>query len=113
MPAFTSTTIAPTWIAVTYVNSWVDEGGVYGGSAYWKDALGIVHLRVAIKNGTPNSLVFTLPAGYRPAQAQTVIGVNSTGIALCTAWLATNGQFTMFTGNTTLNTFYFSFPAES
>jgi hypothetical protein len=58
-----------TWQTVTFQNSWVDyNSGTYGAAGYYKDALGIVHLRGLVKDGTIGDVpIFTLPAGYRPA----------------------------------------------
>jgi hypothetical protein len=56
------------WQAVTYSNSWVDyDATTYYGVQYYKDSLGVVHLRGMTKSGTTtaNTTMFTLPAGYR------------------------------------------------
>lgn len=52
----------------TLLNSWVNYSADYTGASYWKDANGIVHLTGVIKDGvvTKGTIVFTLPAGYRP-----------------------------------------------
>ena len=56
------------WIAPTLLNSWVDHSpGVYSTIGYYKDALGIVHLKGVVKNGTSN-IIFELPLGYRPSR---------------------------------------------
>lgn len=46
-------------------NSWVVDTRC----VYYKDSDGIVHIEGRIKNGTvaPNTLIFTLPVGFRPA----------------------------------------------
>jgi hypothetical protein len=55
------------WTAVTFLNSWVNfDATTYQSAAYFKDSLGVVHLRGRIKNGTINTAAFTLPVGYRP-----------------------------------------------
>ncbi|MGH2961515.1 MAG: hypothetical protein ACRDL3_04880 [Solirubrobacterales bacterium] len=36
--------------------------------AFYRDPLGIVHLKGQIRDGTNGTAVFTLPAGYRPAK---------------------------------------------
>ena len=51
----------------TFANSWVNyDPPTQHSVAYYKDSLGIVHLRGLIKNGTVGAVAFTLPAGYRP-----------------------------------------------
>ena len=54
------------WIAPTHLNSWANFDGGYNEAGYMKDSLGFVHLRGSIKSGTPPSVAFTLPSGYRP-----------------------------------------------
>jgi hypothetical protein len=67
------------WVAPPLVNGWVNYGAFgLATAAYYKDALGIVHLRGTIKDGTIGQAAFTLPAGCRPA-ADVVFAVNSNG----------------------------------
>jgi len=49
-----------------FANSWVNYDDGYEPAGYWKDSLGIVHVRGLIKSGTSGQSAFTLPAGYRP-----------------------------------------------
>lgn len=51
-----------------FLNAWVnyDTTGVDTPAAFYKDALGIVHLSGWIKNGTINLPAFILPEGFRP-----------------------------------------------
>jgi hypothetical protein len=49
-----------------FQNSWVNAAGGET-AAFYKDALGIVHLKGFIGSGTINAVAFTLPEGYRPA----------------------------------------------
>lgn len=59
------------WTAPTLQNSWANVGGGYSIAGYYKDTLGRVHLRGYIGSGTyaDGTLLFTLPAGYRPTYA--------------------------------------------
>lgn len=54
------------WIAPNMINNWTSYGSGYNPAGYFKDGLGIVHLRGLIKSGTMNQPCFVLPAGYRP-----------------------------------------------
>ncbi len=65
-----------TWIAPTFTNSWVNYDLVYNQCGYYKDALGFVHLRGLVKNGSDGTSIFTLPSGYRP-QYQELMAVSS------------------------------------
>ncbi len=59
-----------TFIAPTLLNSWVAFGGTGNPPGYFKDAHGVVHLRGLVKSGTVGAAIFTLPAGYRPANQE-------------------------------------------
>lgn len=49
------------------LNGWQPYAGYYDQPAYWKDALGVVHLKGAVAQPEPGSdVIFVLPAGYRP-----------------------------------------------
>lgn len=76
LPATTEQFIAP-----TLGNSWVNFGLQYNPAGYYKDPLGIVHLRGMIKSGVLDTGAFTLPAGYRPANTDlfSVISNNAVG----------------------------------
>jgi len=115
IPGFTSETIAPTWVAVSggvgFTNSYVNFGGAYANSAYWKDATGLVHVYIAVSTGTTGTSPFTLPTGYRPGR-KIVFGCyvgTTTGYAVA----ETNGTFTPAVGNSsTAFIGYVTFPAE-
>ena len=70
----------PAWNSVTYAAGWSDfDTGVgtapqYGGGKYMRDIAGVVHLKGLVKNTSGSSkpapsVMFTLPAGYRPIHA--------------------------------------------
>jgi len=58
------------WTLPTLLNGWVNFGGAFAGVAFFKDAVGIVHIKGVIKSGTTTvgTELFILPAGYRPAK---------------------------------------------
>lgn len=62
------------WIDVSFQNGWSNHSAVgptaYAGVSYMKDSLGFVNIRGLGMGGTvaANTLIFTLPVGYRPAQ---------------------------------------------
>lgn len=53
--------------APTLINSWVDFGGAYGASAYWRDEQNTIHLTGLIKSGTSGTVAFVLPIEFRPS----------------------------------------------
>lgn len=54
------------WKAPTLINSWANYGGSYNRCGYFKDSMGVVHLRGLVRNGTIGQVIFRLPSGYRP-----------------------------------------------
>ncbi len=57
------------WIAPTFQNGWTNFGAPYATAGYRKDALGVVWIKGLVKGSSPNA-IFTLPAGYRPAETK-------------------------------------------
>jgi hypothetical protein len=51
------------WIVPTLLNSWVATSSAVG---YMKDPLGLVHLRGRVTAGASGTVLFNLPAGFRP-----------------------------------------------
>lgn len=73
----TEATGATAFTTPTLQNSWVNLGLGYANAGYAIHR-GIVILRGTVKNGTLNSTLFTLPAGFRPSAGQ-LFAVNSNG----------------------------------
>lgn len=61
-----------------FVNGWVNFGGTNASASYYKDPFGRVKLKGTVKSGTIGVTIFTLPAGYRPQEAE-IFGVASNG----------------------------------
>ena len=54
------------WITPTLLNGWTNpSASIYGSAGYYKDEVGIVHLRGYLSGGV-SGVVFELPVGYRP-----------------------------------------------
>ena len=58
----------PVTFAPTLLNSWVNHGEGFAPVKYWKGPDNLVHIGGLIKNGVTadNTIIFTLPIGYRP-----------------------------------------------
>lgn len=54
------------WMAPTLMNGWTKHDSEYATAGFYKDGLGVVHLRGFIKSGSIGTNAFTLPSGYRP-----------------------------------------------
>jgi hypothetical protein len=54
------------WSIPVLENSWTNYGNGFSPASYFKDSLGMVHLRGLVATGTFNACILTLPAGYRP-----------------------------------------------
>lgn len=95
------------WQAPTLLNSWVNYGSTYATAGYMKDSLGFVHLKGAIKSGTTTAgtVIFTLPAGYRPAQDNYYPGVSTTAGSAGSFQIKSSGDVTTIV----VNSGFFSF----
>ena len=71
-------------ISPTLQNSWTNYGTAYQGAGYWKDKCGVVHLCGLIKGGTTTAetVIFTLPVGYRPAISEKFFAVSMNAICI-------------------------------
>jgi len=99
----TATSAVPptiSWTAPTLLNSWTNLGAPYDNVGYYKDAIGWVHIRGLVHNGSSiTATVFTFPAGYRPLNTKflpsysngvfSVVQIDSSGNVSC-ANLASN-----------------------
>lgn len=92
---------AQTWTALSsgLQNSWTDTGGSDAASGYSKWG-NILFLRGAITGGTTtdNTLLFTLPAGYRPSgRVMASVGLyNGSTVVAAFLLVATNGEVRIF-----------------
>lgn len=103
----------PSWTSLSLQNSWVTFGAPYPTAAYTKVS-GIVWLRGLIKSGTVSdgTLLFTLPAGYRPGNQILRIVLSNDVVARVT--IESNGEGKIYGGNNTyVNLNDVSFPAEA
>ena len=81
------------WIAPTLGNSWVDFLAGVAPTAYRRIG-DVVELRGAIKSGTVNTTVFTLPAGARPTAGIEIFPVVA-GAGGARLDIGTNGTVTV------------------
>ena len=54
------------WTPATLQNGWSNSGNGFSEVAFFKDSMGIVHLRGVLSGGASGQPMLTLPAGYRP-----------------------------------------------
>ncbi len=71
------------WQVPAYTNSWVDFGGGYAPMRYRRNS-DKTELYGALKSGANGTTAFTLPVGYRPAEALFGPIVTSGGIGYLT-----------------------------
>lgn len=86
------------WKNAAFQNGWVNYGGGYNTCQYFKDKMGIVHLKGMVKNGRVGKVIFTLPAGYRPLHRQ-LHGVCTHNNAIGRCDVLTDGQVHCVSGN--------------
>ena len=85
------------WLAPTFQNSWVNVGGGTEPVQYFKDQNGVVYIKGQTVGGLSGTVVFTLPAGYRPQGLVRAIGVTSIGPTIMPVEIATNGEVSILT----------------
>lgn len=86
------------WQVPAYVNGWSDYDNTYGPVRYRRLA-GIVFIRGLVKNGTAGSVIFNLPAGYRPG-VRLLFGVDVNANAHGRMDIHINGDVVHVAGNT-------------
>ena len=67
------------WTAPTLLNGWTNFGAGWQPAGYFKDSSGVVHIRGVVNNvvGTAAAnAIFTMPAGYRPANRTPFVSWN-------------------------------------
>lgn len=84
------------WITPTFSGNWVNYSTDYNPAGYFKDSLGIVHLRGLVKSGT--NTIFTLPVGYRPAYRE-LHAVQTNENTIGRIDILTTGEIQMMTGS--------------
>lgn len=67
------------WITPTLLNGWVNYGGGFSEAGYFKDVIGIVHLKGVITGGS--GTMFKLPVGYRPKTIKKIVTISNDGIS--------------------------------
>jgi hypothetical protein len=91
----------PAWTGVaSFSSSWVNYGGGFFNAAYCKDALGFVHLRGLIKDGTLNAVVFALPVALRPSSNLNIASVCS-GASVATIQIQPGGNVYVYASSAT------------
>jgi hypothetical protein len=90
------TTVSVT--APSLLNSWTNFGGAFMNVGYWKDAVGIVHIRGTVKSGTINTVIFQLPAGFRPSATVAFPSSQGNNVGFITGYVSVDSS-----GNVTQN----------
>lgn len=99
------------WITPTLLNGWVGNYvELYGNLRYRKNQFGNVEIVGSISGGANNSIVFVLPAGYRPSHYKAVV-TKSGGTSLASFEIETNGNVKILNFTTNVQ-FDFSFPVN-
>lgn len=81
-------------------SGWRDCGSGFEKAGFYKDSEGIVHLQGCVTGGG-SSVIFTLPAGYRPSgREQFAVACDGcTATNLGRLVVARNGEVTIYAGN--------------
>jgi len=83
-----------------FQNGWVNyDSTAQSTVAFYRDPLGVVHLKGQIRAGTNGATLFTLPAGYRPAKNMVLPFTNVAGTgAVANLSITSDGRVTPFCG---------------
>lgn len=87
--------LTESWKTATLQNGWQNYGGSFAPARYRKDRDGTVYLGGLVKGGPQNSVIFTLPVGYRPAYSlifATMAYSSTTGKQLGRIAIKSNGE---------------------
>ena len=95
----------------SFQSSWINYGGSWSQAAFFKDALGIVHIRGLVKFGVIGTTVFTLPAGYRPKKGLILMAATWPDV-FARIDIYADGTLVTKTGDNTWVSINVSFPAE-
>jgi hypothetical protein len=105
---------AATWTNLTLQNSWVAYSSPYTVAAVTKGSDGIVSIKGFMRSGitTNNTIIATLPVGYRPKQEMIVEGISTDRLARLDIY--PNGSIALVYAyaNTWLSIDNINFPAE-
>lgn len=79
------------WTAAALENSWVNTGGLFADAEFRKLSSGLVVLHGTVQGGVSDSVVLTLPAGYRPLEyCGYLLGCSQAG-SVVYAWVYADG----------------------
>ena len=62
-----------------FQNGWANRGGSDSTAAFYRDPLGVVHLKGTFETGNDNTVAFTLPPGYRASRTLNMPAFPGTG----------------------------------
>ncbi|GIP57559.1 hypothetical protein [Paenibacillus woosongensis] len=106
---------APGWITPTLLNGWtLSSSGVFP-AQYFKDSMGIVHVKGIVTGGATETVVFKLPIGYRPKITSRIPSIIMSGVNVYIAYfdVKANGDIlAVFPSQSTHLTLSMSFVAE-
>ena len=69
------------WIVPTLLNSWENFSGIHASVGYYKDTMGVVHVKGVLKSGGVGVTCFVLPSGYRPSEYMEYASIAQSGVA--------------------------------
>jgi hypothetical protein len=97
------------WKEVTsFANGWKRYNDEYNNAGYFKDSMGIVHLRGLVKGGTiaRDKPIFTLPEGYRPNLRELHVVCTGTSNKSGRVDIEPNGQVSAVAGDSSWISLY-------
>lgn len=105
----------PEWIFPTLLNGWVLSSNGGFPTQYFKDDNGIVYINGIVNGGATDTIIFTLPIGFRPKTTHRISVVMNSGTVYSVAIMdiRPNGNISVaFSGTVAHVPLHCSFPAE-
>lgn len=91
------------WSPAKLINGWVNLDAPSPRTGFYRDSVGLVHVRIYVKSGTVGSAFFNLPFSYRPLSDLNPILVWSSGTGAQPLTIKANGDVGFIgAGNTSI-----------
>ena len=87
---------------LTVTNNFTNYGNGYATAAFFKDKMGMVHLRGLVNRGSSHNLliIFTLPPGYRPSTSGKLLYTTQSGSGISRIDILPDGGVQVMAGST-------------
>jgi hypothetical protein len=92
--------VEPAWSSPTLGGAWTNTGAPYQTTRYSKRSPGVVYIEGMVTGGAAGSVIFNLPAGFRPAARLNFPSANGLTATAATIRVDPNGDVLHISGTT-------------